>query len=274
MSNLKSFIRNWCPPVVRKMIQPKSLAHIHFPNECSSWAEAELICSGYDSPEIVNKVLGTTIKVLNGEYAYERDSVGFLKVEYSWPVLCGLLLAASTNENNLSVLDFGGGLGGSFFQNQRFLSGLSSLNWSVVEQSAFVNAGNEKVKFKGLHFYNSINECVLERHPNAILLSSVLQYINNYQVIINEVTRIGAEFIIIDRTPFLKNGSTEKIFTQQVPDWIYRASYPCRFFVKNDLIKIFESKGYFLLESFDSLDDLDDRAKWRGYIFRRINSKV
>ena len=274
MSILKSFVRNWCPPIIRKMIQPKSFLHVHFPSECTSWSAAELMCSGYDSPEIVNKVLGTTIKVLNGEFAYERDSVGFLKAEYSWPVLCGLLLAASTNENHLSVLDFGGGLGSSFFQNRRFLAALSSVNWSVVEQSAFVNAGNEKVKFKGLHFYNSINECVLVCQPNAILLSSVLQYINNYQIVIDQITKIAAEFIIIDRTPFLKNGSIEKIFTQKVPDWIYQASYPCRFFVESDFIKIFESKGYFLLESFDSFDDLDNRAKWGGYIFRRTNSKV
>ncbi len=274
MRNLKSFVRNWCPPIVRIMLQPKSIAHVHFPEEFPSWAKAELVCSGYDSPEIINKVLETTIKVLKGEFAYERDSVGFIKADYSWPVLCGLLLAASSNKNSLSVLDFGGGLGSSYFQNRNFLSNLSSVDWNIVEQVSFVNVGNEKIKLNGLHFYSSIDKCILNCHPNAILLSSVLQYIDNYQAIINGVTKTGAEFIIIDRTPFLKKGSIEKIFIQKVPDWIYQASYPCRFFVENDFIKLFESRGYFLLESFESIDNLDDRAEWRGYIFRACNSKI
>ena len=232
------------------------------------------MCSGYDSQEIVNKVLATTLRVKSGEYAYERDSVGFSKIEYSWPVLCGLLLAATTNKNKLSVLDFGGSLGSSYFQNQKFLSYLSSVNWSVVEQSLFASVGQEKVASNELHFYATIHECILEQHPNIILLSSVLQYINNYHSVLDQVIAIGAEFIIVDRTPFLKIGDKEKIFIQKVPDAIYQASYPCRFFVENDFLQYFDSREYLLCESFSSLDDLDDRAIWKGFIFRKMDSGV
>ena len=232
------------------------------------------MCSGYDSQEIVNKVLATTLRVKSGEYAYERDSVGFSKIEYSWPVLCGLLLAATTNENNLSVLDFGGSLGSSYFQNKKFLSCLSSVNWSVVEQSSFVSVGREKVASNELHFYDTINECILEQHPNIILLSSVLQYINNYYSVLDQVMAIGAEFIIVDRTPFLKNGNKEKIFIQKVPDTIYQASYPCRFLLENTFLQFFKLRKYVLCESFISLDALDDRATWKGYIFRKMGKGV
>lgn len=274
-SIIKSLARNWCPPIVRGWLKnDSSLPHINFPSECSSWSEAESICSGYDSQEIVNKVLATTLKVKSGEYAYERDSVGFSSIEYSWPVLCGLLLAANANENKLSVLDFGGSLGSSYFQNQKFLSQLSSVNWSVVEQLAFVNAGKDNAASNDLHFYTSIDECALEGHPNVILLSSVLQYVNSYHSVLDQVTAIGADFIIIDRTPFLKTGSKEKVFIQKVPDDIYRASYPCRFFVEKDFLQYFESREYLLCESFSSLDDLDDRAIWKGFIFRKMGNGV
>ena len=275
MRIIKSFARNWCPPIVKSWLQhASSPPHINFPSECSSWSEAESMCSGYDSQEIVNKVLTTTLKVKSGEYAYERDSVGFAKIEYSWPVLCGLLLAANANQNRLSVLDFGGSLGSSYFQNQKFLSHLSSVNWSVVEQSAFVNAGKENIASNELYFYASINECILDGHPNVILLSSVLQYIDNYHSALDQVTAIGAEFIIIDRTPFLKADDQEKIFIQKVPDAIYEASYPCRFFVEKEFLKYFESREYVLCESFFSLDDLDDRAAWKGFIFRKIDNRA
>ena len=275
MRIIKSFARNWCPPIVKSWLQhASSPPHINFPSECSSWSEAESICSGYDSQEIVNKVLATTLKVKSGEYAYERDSVGFSSIEYSWPVLCGLLLAANANANKLSVLDFGGSLGSSYFQNQKFLSQLSSINWSVVEQLAFVNAGKEKIASNDLHFYPSINECLLKRHPNVILLSSVLQYINNYHSVLDQVTAIGADFIIVDRTPFLKAGDKEKIFIQKVPETIYQASYPCRFFVEKNFLQYFESREYELCESFSSLDDLDDRAIWKGFIFRKMGNGV
>jgi putative methyltransferase (TIGR04325 family) len=248
--------------------------HINFPRECSSWSEAESMCSGYDSQTIVDKVLATTLKVQSGEYAYERDSVGFSSIEYSWPVLCGLLLAANANESKLSVLDFGGSLGSSYFQNRKFLSELSFIKWSVVEQLAFVNAGNDNILSNDLYFYTSIDEYMLEAHPNVILLSSVLQYLNDYHLVLNRIMDIAAEFIIFDRTPFLKAGDKEKIFIQKVPNTIYQASYPCRFFIEKDFLQFFKSRGYTLYESFSSLDDLDDRAVWKGFIFRNMLNKA
>ena len=107
-----------------------------------------------------------------------------------------------------------------------------------------------------------------------MLLSSVLQYINNYHSVLDQVIAIGAEFIIVDRTPFLKIGDKEKVFIQKVPDAIYQASYPCRFFVEKDFLDYFESRQYKLCESFSSLDDLDHRAIWKGFIFRKMGNRV
>lgn len=268
---LKAFLRGWCPPIILRLIQPKKIQHVNFSVECASWSEAKLRCSGYDSDLIVDKVLNSTRSVMSGVYAYERDSVCFSKIEYSWPVLCGLLLAASLNKNSLSIMDFGGSLGTSYFQNKKFISSLSCIKWGVVEQSIFVEVGNREIKNGELFFYNSVEECALELKPNVVLFSSVLQYLEDYLQVINQVVKIGAEFIIIDRTPMLLDETKERILIQNVPDCIYKATYPCRFFVENDLINVFRLNGYLLFESFLSLDALDERAEWRGYIFRRAS---
>ena len=56
-------------------------------------------------------------KVKNGETVYERDSVIFDQIEYSWPVLTGLMCAAAQNSGCLKVLDFGCSLGSSNLEN-------------------------------------------------------------------------------------------------------------------------------------------------------------
>lgn len=89
----------------------------------NSWADATAHSGGYDD-EIINKILVSARKVRDGEIAYERDSVIFNEIKYSWPLLASLLLAAET-KNNLRVIDFGGSLGTTFRQNSQFLNELS-----------------------------------------------------------------------------------------------------------------------------------------------------
>src|SRR4051812_2697231 len=83
-----------------------------------SWQDAEKKSVGYDAQEIVEKVTRSVLKVKNAKAVYERDSVLFDKIEYSWPLLSALLWIALKKNNELSVVDFGGSLGSSYFQNK------------------------------------------------------------------------------------------------------------------------------------------------------------
>ena len=82
-----------------------------FEGSYSTWQEADALCNGYDNMDILEKVLSATLKVKNGEAVYERDSVIFDQIEYSWPILTGLMCAAAQNSGCLKVLDFGSSLG-------------------------------------------------------------------------------------------------------------------------------------------------------------------
>jgi putative methyltransferase (TIGR04325 family) len=223
---LKRLARSCLPPTVVRWIRPpRAEEDILFEGDFATWNDARTRCSGYDAKDILAKVLTATLKVRNGEAAFERDSVLFKDVEYAWPLLAGLMWAAARNRGKLNVLDFGGSLGSSYFQNRKFLQTLPEVCWNVVEQAHYVEAGRSHIQSDGLRFYQSIEDCLKETQPNVILLSSVLQYLESPFKLLSELEKIGASCLIVDRTPFSTH-SEDKLFVQRVPAWIYSASYP------------------------------------------------
>jgi len=230
------------------------------------WGEAVRLSSGYDTKEILDKVLAATLKVKNSEAAYERDSVLFDEVHYSWPVTAALMWVAARNGGRLSVLDFGGSLGSSYFQNKEFLRGLSAIRWSVVEQQHFVEAGRKYIQNEDLIFFESIDECLDREKPNVVLVSSVIQYLEKPYDLLSKLlgTRVG--LVIIDRTPFLNTAQTDQVYIQLTPASIYSARYPIWFLNKGNFLNTVSSKGYTSLVEFDAIDRLNESVTWTGML--------
>jgi putative methyltransferase (TIGR04325 family) len=251
-----------------KFWHSKSCDRIVFDGNYPDWKSALKKCEGYESSHILEKVLAASLKVKNGEECFERDSVNFSSIQYSWPVLSGIMTAALMSDGYLSVLDFGGALGSSYYQNKKFLKLVPNANWSIVEQPSFVRAGKSFIQEEGLNFYESISDCIKEKKPNIFLLSSVLQYIDNPTEILQEIFNANPKVIILDRTSFVLNQNVQRIAIQTVPQHLYKASYPCHFFVESQLISLFEECGYCLLERFTASDQgLDESGAWLGHIF-------
>jgi putative methyltransferase (TIGR04325 family) len=61
----------------------------------SNWQTAIQHSKGYNASNILQKIKGATLKVKTGEAVYERDSVLFEKIEYSWPLLASLMWVAT-----------------------------------------------------------------------------------------------------------------------------------------------------------------------------------
>ena len=225
MSARRELALDWLPPAIFRWIRSRRRAENRYSGDFATWEQARAECSGYDAAEILAKVLDATLKVKRGEAAFERDSVLFDQVEYAWPVLSGLMWVAARNRGKLSVLDFGGALGSTYFQNRRFLQALPEVRWNVVEQAHYVEAGQANIQDTQLRFYRTIEECLSEVRPNVVLLSGVLQYLQSPMDIIDGVSGIGADSLIVDRTPF-SNLDRDRILIQRVPSTIYAASYP------------------------------------------------
>lgn len=283
--NYKNIFKLFIPPIFFKIkeriLRTKEVKVISKKQEkygwfgdYNSWEEAKKDCTGYENDIILQKVKEAILKVKNGEAVYERDSVIFDKKEYSEELLKGLLDAASKNDYKLNVLDFGGSLGSTYFQNKDFLEHLQEFSWNIVEQENFVKEGKRTFEDKSLKFYYDIDDCLKENKINVLLLSGVLQYLDKPYEFINNITKHNFDYIILDRTAFTKH--KRKILTiQKVPKEIYNASYPSYFFNEKKFTDFFEQKYVLKLDfmsAFTKPITLDEeKAYWKGFIFKRKN---
>jgi len=275
--SLKKIINLFVPPLFlqgyRSLRGVMSEGHYGLSGDYRSWEEAAQSSTGYDSKVIIEKTKAAILKVKKGEAVGERDSVLFDEVQCSWPLLAGLLWVAAQSGGKLNVLDFGGSLGSTYFQNRVFLNRLIKVRWNIVEQMNYVKIGKECFEDDDLKFYSSIDECLSKTTPNVIILGSVLQYLERPYDVLSELQGLPCEHIIIDRTPFW-NGSQDRLCVQSVSPSIYPASYPCWIFSTQSFTARFNRDWEFIAE-FESQDRLEAPIKiiWKGmHIMRK--SKV
>ena len=270
---MRSLIKNLLPPIIYKKIKLfLGKQGNYFTGEYQSWNEALVHCKGYDDEDILKKLLPSAQKVKNGEMVYERDGILFENIEYSWEVLAGIIWVALRNSGYLCVLDMGGSLGTTYFQNNKFLNEISLSSWNIVEQPKYVKVGKTYFEDEKLRFFDSIENCVETCNPNVILISCSLQYMRDPHAIINSLCKIGSDAIILDRT-IINNNKSNKIYVQHAMPSI-GGSYPCYSISESWLFDLL-NKTYDLIESFDSLSfrelkDID--STFKGYIFyKKIN---
>lgn len=271
MRSMKLLLKDWLPPVLIKNVHQLRGEKNRFKGDFKNWNEAASVSSGYHDPSILDKVLYAMLKVKNGEAAWERDSVLFDDVEYSWPVTSALLWAAARSNGNLNVLDFGGALGSSYFQHRKFVSKLKSVTWHVVEQKHFAESGRAYIEDEILKFFDSIEDSLTVQVPNVILISSVAQYLQNIDNLLSKINAVNSSVLIFDKTPFIE-ASESSICIQHVPNQIYNASYPMWLLSATKLIEALTN--WQVIESFTNTEgrivtDAGKEFEFGGYIFDR-----
>ena len=236
---------------------------LHLAGDYLSWAEAMAASTGYDREIILEKTKAALLKVKNGEAVYERDSVLFDEIQYAWPLLAGLMWVAARSGGRLDVLDFGGSLGSTYFQNRRFLQQLPSVRWNIVEQPAHVRVGKEFFEDNQLKFYGGIEDCLTQTSPNVAILSGVLQYMERPYDLLGELMNLPVTCVIVDRTPFW-SGESDRLRIQRIAPSIFNASYPMWVFS----LRKFQNalSGATLVEEFDGFENGLFGFLWKGFI--------
>ena len=250
--------------LIRRIKRPK----YGWKGDYKSWQQAKIDCSGYNAGNILEKVKAATLQVKNGSAPYERDSVLFNEIEYSWPLLSALMWVAALNKGRLNVLDFGGSLGSSYFQNRKFLNELVHVEWNVVEQENFVNTGREYIEDQTLQFFYSIDECISKKgKPDILLLGCTLPYIEKPRELIAEILNYKIPHLIIDNT-FFNYVDRDRITVQKVPPSIYTATYPCWFLSYDKLKKLVAGNYIIVSEHFNDSKILLDGypVQYRGFL--------
>ena len=253
MAKIKTFIKAFIPPIVNHFFKLLVTSNVPVKNiwvgNFANWHEAKKTSTGYDQLQILEKCKNALLKVKSGEAKFERDSVLFDTIQYSWPLLAALQKIALENSGNLCVIDFGGSLGSSFFQNRSFLNGITKIKWCIIEQPHFVDYGKKYFQNEELLFYHSIDDCLKEQQPKLLLLNSVLPYIEKSYELIQQIITYNIDYIFMDRTSFIAEAE-DRITLQTVPPEIYDASYPCWFFNEKRLLTQFLLK-YNQIADFD-----------------------
>ena len=267
-NSLRKTILSFLPPIFVSSLKNSKLLKHGWHGKYQSWEDAKSKTTGYDNDVILNKVHQSLYKVKMGISKFERDSVLFDEIQYSWPLLSGIMMAAAKQCGTIKVLDFGGSLGSTYFQNKKFLDCFNNVKWSIVEQEHFVKLGKKDFEDERLKFYLTVNDCLEEQSPNILILSSVIQYIERpYELLENLISVTNIDYILLDRTPF--TNSDEKIVIQTVSPSIYNASYPCHIFNLRKFKNFFFTKGYNLIEEFESNEAKIGDIYFKGILYQK-----
>ncbi len=201
-----------------------------------SFDEANKKAGGYHEQAILERIKQTTRKVVNKEIAYERDGIEYDQPIMNFNMLSALLWIASKNNNRLTVLDFGGSLGTTYYHKAPFLSHLTALNWCIVEQPNYVDAGKAEFETDQLHFYYTIDECLQHHQPDIIIFCGVIQYIEKTYELLTEIKDKKIPYLFLDYVGY-NDEPKDRICIQHVPPVFYGvdASYTCWFYDKHKM---------------------------------------
>ncbi|MCW1968665.1 MAG: methyltransferase, TIGR04325 family [Anaerolineae bacterium] len=243
-----------------------------FAGDYQSWKLALAGCDGYDDNQIIEKIFESSLKVAQGENVSERDSVVFDRPQYAYSVFAWLLRIA-IHQNKLNVLDFGGALGSTYRDFCHFLGQAApqlNFTWHIVEQPKLVVLGQTHFQTDSLRFHATLDECLSQNQIQVVLLSSVLQYLENPYTLIGQLAKYNVPWLIFDRTAFINNAK-DRLTIQTVRPPIYSAKYPA-WFLSQDKFENYFKIQFDLIDSFDSFESWDvDGVKGqdRGYVFKR-----
>lgn len=248
---MKDFFKAVTPPIIQSQLKELFCKNLgYFSGPYSSWHHALSHAKGYQDPIILEKVKDSAVQVINNQQLFTRDALVNTKAQYAYPVFSALLKLIIENNGKLTVLDFGGGLGSTFFAFKQFCPKNVSLKWQVVEQPAFVECAKALDMQNELSFYEKVES--LDGAPDVILLSATLQYIEKPYELLNDLLALGAKALILDRTWFAHHVD-DRIIVEHVPKHIYHSSYPCWLLSYAKLIKYLSEK-FAVIHEFESIE--------------------
>ena len=260
---MRKFLKLFIPPFFVNLSK-KFFYTKNFIRGFTNWDEALSKTTSYKNKEIFNKTINSARLVRDGKAVYERDSVLFDTIQYDWPLLSSILLVAN-KQKKLYVVDFGGALGTSYYQNKKYLDSLHiPKKWAIVEQSEYVQIGRSEFQNDTLSFYESFLS--IQFDIDLIMFNGSLCYLKNPYKILDDVKSLKPKYILFTRTPFVKSEEDE-ISVQIVPKAIYDASFPIWNFSE---IKItnFLSDLYEVFEKWDDKLQADKDTVAKGILYK------
>ena len=99
-------------------------------------------------------------------------------------------------------------------------------------------------------------------------MSSVLEYLDIPQGILNALLSHQVDILIVDRSPFV-DSDKDKITRQIVSSSIFDATLPCRLLSLPQFERFLLEKGMIRLAKYSSIGGVGDNWSYQGFIFSR-----
>ena len=182
-----------------------------------------------------------TNQALRNILAYRSGKSFFLASstqDYILSLAGGMLLSSS--EDSLCILDFGGGMGTSYFPLISSLPDTKKVEFHIVELKTICDLANKILgDFPQLHFHESLPK--ISREVDIIHAGSSMQYISDWKGLLDEFANYRPRILIL-----------EDILTGDIPSFIttqnfYGKKIRMRFLNINELIEKVQRLDYQLI---------------------------
>ncbi len=158
-------------------------------------------------------------------------------------------------ENEIRVLDFGGGAGNHHSIAKLLLPSSISLRWAIVETNIMVSAANS-IRVDGLEFYDSPMRVADDfGEIDVLILSSSLQYCESPYATLEALLKLKPHRVFITRTPLSHQNDPhivlqESMLADNGPGPMpagfnnRKVTYPCVFEAVSKIETLILSSGY------------------------------
>ena len=266
-------ILSWLPPIVLPSLRRFLKVGIWYENGFDSWDSAIGASSGYESKEIVSKVLETSL-LARDEGLHERDGFILDAPDFNPYTWIGIIQGHKmiNGSRKIRIVDFGGSFGSTYrtLQDQLRKSKID-FEWIVIEQKHFVDLGKTHFETDELRFVDGFSSLTNDS-VDIVIFNSVLEYLANPYEIIREALSHSPLVVLVDRTP-VNSQDYDTFSVQHVPKSIYKASYANRNFSKKNLLEPFDA-DFSMFIKYESALQPDPLNTSMGFIFIRNNESV
>jgi putative methyltransferase (TIGR04325 family) len=227
---IKPFVKMFIPPILvniyRRILKNKNT----YTGDFGVWSDAVRESDGYDSEVLIKKIVDANRAVLLNSNKFERDSIVFDAPQYAVYLNAYLLLIKNSDSKDrpLKVFDYGGALGTVYRQFKKFTEQAVDVDWRIFEQRLITEVGLAEFSSKELSFTDSETVDFESQDVDVVIVSSVLEFIENPYLALDKLERTKANFLIFDRTPLwdgmhdvLTVCTAAKYIGGSYPNWIF-----------------------------------------------------
>jgi putative methyltransferase (TIGR04325 family) len=206
-----------------------------------SFGDAPAAGRGFDGETWVSKSITKLKTVLEeaGESAFLPPPSNYR--ECLLPLLAAL---ACSEKGNVRVLDFGGGIGFTYYQTARGMKGAGGIEYHIVERESVCSAGKSLFESResGPSFFKDLSELGPGLY-DIVHLGSSIHYVEEWRVMLSRLCALSRMYLLLVDVPA---GDIPTFATAQN---YYESKIPVWFFNIEEMVQAVSSFGYELIFS-------------------------